>query len=275
MISKLDSKPEKGWRKSLYIIIFDADTKLGKLFDVTLIIAISLSVLVVMLDSIVDIRTEYGELLKIAEWTFTAIFTVEYILRLLCVKIPSKYALSFFGIIDILAILPTYLSLFLPGTQYLTAIRILRLLRIFRVLKLVKYLDEANYLSAALIASRRKISVFLFAVIMLSIFAGSLIYVIEGQENGFTSIPTSIYWAIVTLSTVGFGDLAPATALGKFIASMIMILGYGIIAVPTGIVSYEMAKVKQNPKTCSNCDLKIHEEDATFCKNCGTKLIPS
>tara|TARA_R110000868_G_scaffold304437_22_gene565432 strand:- start:9392 stop:10216 length:825 start_codon:yes stop_codon:yes gene_type:complete len=272
MIPQFDNKPQNGWRRDLYIIIFDADTKLGKAFDVALILAISLSVLVVMLDSISSVRSEYGVLLKIAEWAFTFIFTVEYILRLICLRIPSKYALSFFGIIDILAILPTYLSLLMPGTHYLTAIRILRLLRIFRVLKLVKYLNEANYLSTALIASRRKISVFLFAVIMLSIFAGSLIYVIEGQENGFTSIPTSIYWAIVTLSTVGFGDLAPATALGKLIASIIMIMGYGIIAVPTGIVSYEMSRVNQNKKVCSNCNLKEHEEDAVFCKNCGVRL---
>lgn len=272
MIKSFDNKPEKGWRRSLYIVIFDAEKGLGKAFDIALIIAISLSVLVVMLDSITEVRSEYGELLRIAEWAFTIIFTIEYILRLICVRFPSKYAFSFFGIIDILAILPTYLSLFLPGTHYLTAIRILRLLRIFRVLKLVKYLNEANYLSTALIASRRKISVFLFAVIMLAIFAGSLIYVIEGQENGFTSIPTSIYWAIVTLSTVGFGDLAPVTALGKLIASIIMILGYGIIAVPTGIVSYEMARINQGGKKCRSCNLDEHANDADFCKKCGIKL---
>lgn len=270
--TQFNNKPESGWRKSLYEIIFDADSGLGKFFDVALIIAISLSVLVVMIDSVSSIRSEHGELLKIAEWTFTIIFSVEYLLRMICVKRPSKYAFSFFGIIDILAILPTYLSLFLPGTQYLTAIRILRLLRIFRVLKLVKYLDEANYLSTALVASRRKISVFLFAVIMLAIFAGSLIYVVEGQENGFTSIPTSIYWAIVTLSTVGFGDIAPETGLGKLITAIIMILGYGIIAVPTGIVSYEMARVNQEKKRCTKCSFKEHDLDAKFCKICGETL---
>ena len=227
-----DNIPVKeNWRKKLYIIIFEAETRLGKLFDVILIAAISLSVLVVMLDSMAEIRAEYGYALRITEWVFTVLFSVEFVLRLICVRQPSKYFFSFYGMIDFLAILPTYLSLFLPGTHYLTAIRVLRILRVFRVLKLVQYMKEANYLSSALIASRRKISVFLFAVIMIAIFAGSLIYVVEGQENGFTSIPTSIYWAIVTLSTVGFGDLAPQTGLGKFIATLIMILGYGIIAV--------------------------------------------
>lgn len=272
MTYSFNSKPDSGWRRKLYIIIFEADTRLGKLFDLILILAITASVLVVMLDSIVGVRSEYGEILKQAEWIFTVLFSVEYILRLICVRKPSKYIFSFYGIIDLLAILPTYLSLILPGTHYLLAIRVLRILRIFRVLKLVKYLDEANYLSTALIASRRKISVFLFAVLMVAIFAGSLIYVVEGQENGFTSIPTSIYWAIVTLSTVGFGDLAPATGLGKFIAAVIMILGYGIIAVPTGIVSYEMARVKQSPKVCTNCGESDHADDAQFCKSCGQKL---
>ncbi len=267
-----NSKPESGWRRKLYIIIFEADTRLGKFFDLVLILAITASVLVVMLDSMVGFRTNYGDFLKLSEWIFTALFSVEYILRLICVKKPGKYIFSFYGIIDLLAILPTYLSLILPGTHYLLAIRVLRILRIFRVLKLVKYLDEADYLSTALIASRRKISVFLFAVLMAAIFAGSLIYVVEGQENGFTSIPTSIYWAIVTLSTVGFGDLAPATGLGKFIAAVIMILGYGIIAVPTGIVSYEMARVKQSAKVCEKCGESDHADDALFCKSCGQKL---
>ena len=267
-----DNKPVSGWRRSLYIVIFDADTKSGKLFDIVLIIAILASVLVVMLDSMIEFRQSHGQLLKIAEWVFTILFSIEYGLRLLCVRKQSKYIFSFYGIIDLLAILPTYMSLILPGTQYLIAIRILRILRIFRVLKLVKYLDEADYLKQALMASRRKISVFLFAVLMVAVFAGSLIYVVEGRENGFTSIPTSIYWAIVTLSTVGFGDIAPATALGKFIAAVIMILGYGIIAVPTGIVSYEMARVNQKPRNCSNCGSTDHDTDANFCKNCGTGL---
>ena len=272
MSYQFDNKPVSGWRRSLYIIIFDAETRAGKFFDVSLIIAILGSVLVVMLDSMATFRESHGQLLKTAEWVFTVLFSIEYGLRLICVKKQSKYIFSFYGIIDLLAILPTYVSLILPGTQYLIAIRVLRILRIFRVLKLVKYLDEADYLKQALFASRRKISVFLFAVLMVAIFAGSLIYVVEGKENGFTSIPTSIYWAIVTLSTVGFGDIAPATALGKFIAAVIMVLGYGIIAVPTGIVSYEMARVNQKTRTCGNCGSTEHDTDANFCKNCGHNL---
>lgn len=272
MIKSFGNKPGSGWRRKLYSIIFDADTFTGKLFDVILIVAISVSVVVVMLDSIAEIRSEYGHILRFAEWVFTILFTVEYLIRIICVRSPRKYIFSFYGIIDVLAVLPTYLSLFLPGTQYLLAIRVLRILRIFRVLKLVKYLDEANYLTQALAASRRKISVFLFAVIMIAIFAGSLIYVVEGQENGFTSIPTSIYWAIVTLSTVGFGDIAPVTALGKFIAALIMVMGYGIIAVPTGIVSYEMARIGKEPRVCPNCNSTDHENDAIHCKKCGAKL---
>lgn len=267
-----NSHPSKGWRKQLFIIIFGAETKWGKFFDVLLIAAISLSVLVVMLDSIATLNAAYGELFKTAEWIFTILFTVEYLIRIIAVKDPKKYIFSFFGVIDFLAIIPTYISIFLPGTEYLLAIRVLRILRVFRVLKLVKYLNEAEYISQALIASRRKITVFLFAVIMLAIFAGSLLYVVEGQENGFTSIPTSIYWAIVTLSTVGFGDITPMTTLGKFIAAIIMVLGYGIIAVPTGIVSYEMARAQTTPRKCSRCGFSDHDQDAGFCKKCGEAL---
>lgn len=274
MRDSFDNRPDSGWRRKLYTVIFDADTFAGKLFDVVLIAAISISVIVVMFDSMVEIRSEHGDLLRFAEWFFTILFSLEYLVRIICVKSPRKYIFSFYGVIDVLAVLPTYLSLFLPGTQYLLTIRVLRILRIFRVLKLVKYLDEANYLTQALAASRRKISVFLFAVIMIAIFAGSLIYVVEGQENGFTSIPTSIYWAIVTLSTVGFGDIAPVTALGKFIAALIMVLGYGIIAVPTGIVSYEMARIGKKPRICPNCEATDHDKDAVHCKKCGAKLSP-
>jgi voltage-gated potassium channel len=272
MKEPFDNKPGSGWRRKLYTVIFDADTFAGKFFDVLLIIAISLSVLVVMMDSMATFRAEHGKLLRFAEWFFTILFSIEYLIRVICVRSPRRYIFSFYGIIDILAVLPTYLSLVLPGTQYLLTIRVLRILRIFRVLKLVKYLDEANYLTKALAASRRKISVFLFAVIMIAIFAGSLIYVVEGQENGFTSIPTSIYWAIVTLSTVGFGDIAPVTALGKFIAALIMVLGYGIIAVPTGIVSYEMARLNKDQIICPNCEFPDHDQDAVHCKKCGAKL---
>lgn len=265
-------EPGGGWRKRLFTIIFGTETKAGKLFDMVLIAAISLSVLVVMLDSIAEIRTQFGPQFKSVEWFFTILFTIEYALRLLSVKKPLKYVFSFYGIIDFLATIPTYLSILLPGTQYLLAIRVIRILRVFRVLKLVQYMNEAEYLVKALVASRRKILVFLFAVTMIAIFAGSLLYVIEGQENGFTSIPTSIYWAIVTLSTVGFGDITPATPLGKFITAVIMILGYGIIAVPTGIVSYEMGRVQPTPRTCESCKSTDHEADAAFCKKCGHKL---
>ena len=275
MKASIENRPESGWRRKLYTVIFGADTTGGKVFDVILIIAISISVLVVMLDSMEEVQAKFGNELRIAEWIFTFIFTIEYLIRIICVRSKRRYIFSFYGIIDLLAVLPTYLSLLLPGTQYLLAIRVLRILRIFRVLKLVKYIDEANYLKSALAASRRKISVFLFAVVMIAIFAGSLIYVVEGHENGFTSIPTSIYWAIVTLSTVGFGDIAPVTALGKFIAALIMVLGYGIIAVPTGIVSYEMARINKEPVKCPNCETTGHDQDAVHCKKCGTKLFPS
>ena len=264
--------PAKGWRRTLYTVIFGTETKWGKYFDVVLIVAISVSVLIVMLDSIVEIREQFGPQFKVLEWIFTVLFTIEYAVRIISIKHPTKYIFSFYGVIDLLATIPTYISIFLPGTQYLLAIRVIRILRVFRVLKLVQYLNEAEYLKEALVASRRKIMVFLFAVIMAAIFSGSLLYVVEGQQNGFTSIPISIYWAIVTLSTVGFGDITPVTALGKFITTIIMILGYGIIAVPTGIVSYEMGRVQQNPRICSQCKSKDHENDADFCKKCGHKL---
>lgn len=272
MFTQKQLEPAKGRREQLFIIIFGTETKWGRLFDVALILAISLSVLVVMLDSIVSVREQHGPLFKSLEWFFTILFTLEYLLRVFSVKKPHQYIFSFFGVIDFLATIPTYISIFIPGTEYLLAIRVLRILRVFRVLKLVQYLNEAEYITRALSASRRKISVFLFAVVMIAIFAGSLLYVVEGQENGFTSIPTSIYWAIVTLSTVGFGDITPVTPLGKFIAAAIMILGYSIIAVPTGIVSYEMARVKTPPRICPSCKTKDHDLDALFCKKCGHKL---
>ena len=265
-------EPASGWRKKLFVVIFGTETKWGRIFDVVLILAIAASVFVVMLDSIVSIREQHGPLFKTLEWFFTLLFTLEYFIRILSVKEPEKYVFSFFGVIDFLATIPTYISIFVPGAEFLLAIRVLRILRVFRVLKLVQYLNEAEYLSKALIASRRKISVFLFAVMMIAIFAGSLLYVVEGQQNGFTSIPTSIYWAIVTLSTVGFGDITPMTPLGKFIAALIMVMGYGIIAVPTGIVSYEMGRVNPKPRVCSSCGSEDHDADAEFCKKCGQKL---
>jgi len=267
-----NTTPNKGWRNRLFIVIFGAETKWGKFFDIILIVAISFSVLIVMLDSIASLRSAYGEFFKTSEWFFTILFSVEYILRIIAVKEPRKYIFSFFGLIDFLAIIPTYISLFLPGTEYLIAIRVLRILRVFRVLKLVKYLHEAQYINKALIASRRKILVFLFAVLLLAIFAGSIIYVVEGQENGFSSIPISIYWAIVTLSTVGYGDIIPVTPFGQLISAVIMILGYAIIAVPTGIVSYEMARMQHVQRVCAKCKFTDHDFDAEYCKICGSEL---
>ncbi|MGK7368817.1 MAG: ion transporter [Candidatus Halalkalibacterium sp. M3_1C_030] len=269
-------KPHQGWRRKLYTIIFEADTPAGKLFDVVLIGSIILSVIAVMLDSVSTIRQDYGKQLYIIEWFFTLLFTIEYIMRIICVDNKRGYIFSFFGIVDFLAIIPTYIGFFVPASRYLLVIRSLRILRIFRVLKLVQYVNEANFLKEALKASRRKIFVFLFAVLTLVVIAGSLMYVIEGAENGFTSIPRSIYWAIVTLTTVGFGDIAPQTGLGQALASMIMILGYGIIAVPTGIVSYEMANTLKSQvisPECPQCHKKRHEIDANFCNQCGAKLL--
>ena len=270
---KLTSNESKD---KLYRIIFESDTPQGKLFDVILIVSILLSVIVVMLDSVKRINVSYGMLLYGIEWFFTILFTIEYILRLFCSKRPVGYALSFFGVVDLLAILPTYGSLLIPGSRYLIVIRILRVLRIFRILKLVQYVSEAGLLMRALYASRRKIIVFLFTVLTLVVIFGSLMYVIEGKENGFTSIPRSIYWAIVTLTTVGYGDISPKTNLGQTIAAFVMILGYAIIAVPTGIVTVELSRakeIKDSNKLCPRCNRRDHEPDANFCKNCGEKLI--
>ncbi len=266
------------FRKKLFIIIFESDTKLGKLFDVVLIISILLSVFAVMLDSMKPIRKEYGDILYIIEWFFTILFTIEYIARLYCLEKSNRYARSFYGIIDLLAIVPTYLSIILPGSQYFLVIRILRVLRIFRVLKFVQYIGEASLLKEAMIASRRIITVFLFTVLTLVVILGSLMYLIEGEKHGFTSIPRSIYWSIVTLTTVGYGDISPQTPLGQTLASFIMIVGYGIIAVPTGIVTVEMSNIsqrqnaKRSKKICVDCGLTAHEDDAKFCKRCGSKL---
>lgn len=263
------------WQATLYEVIFKADTPAGKLFDVALIVAIGASVLVVMLDSVGFVNNEYGRLFYIAEWVFTILFTMEYILRLSCVRQPMQYATSFFGIVDLLAILPTYLSIFFPGSQYLLVIRVLRVLRIFRVFKLVQYLSEARLLIRALGASRRKIIVFLFTVLSLVVVFGSLMYLIEGSKNGFTSIPRSIYWAIVTMTTVGYGDISPKTNLGQALSSVIMILGYGIIAVPTGIVTVELTRAHKAigaELKCLECHADGHDGDAVYCKYCGGEL---
>jgi voltage-gated potassium channel len=260
--------------RKLHGVIFEADTKAGKLFDVFLILFILASVLVVMLDSVASINARYGEYLYLLEWFFTIIFSIEYILRILAVYKPHKYAFSFYGIVDFLAIVPTYFSLLFPGSQYLLMIRLLRALRIFRVLKLVQYLSEAKHLSQAIKASRRKISIFLLTVFTAASILGSLMYLIEGSENGFTNIPKSIYWAIVTLTTVGYGDISPQTPLGQAVASIIMILGYSIIAVPTGIITMEMGRTQEavNMQSCHSCGAEGHDVDAVYCKYCGKKI---
>ncbi len=262
-------------RARLHEIIFEADTPAGKGFDVLLMASIAASVIMVMLDSVSSIRQAYGQLLYLGEWFFTLLFTLEYILRLYCVGRPLAYATSFFGVVDILAVLPTYLSIFFPGTQYFLVIRVLRVLRIFRVLKLVKYVGETRLLMQALRASRRKITVFLFAVLTTVIIFGSFMYLIEGAANGFTSIPRSIYWAVVTLTTVGYGDISPQTAFGQTLAAIIMIIGYGIIAVPTGIVTAELTQVYKrsvSTQACTQCSAEGHDTDAKFCKYCGSTL---
>jgi len=262
------------WRDILHEIIFEADTPAGKWFDILLIVSILASVLAVMLDSVGGINKQYGTLLYSIEWFFTILFTIEYILRLACVDRPLLYAKSFFGVVDLLAIIPTYISLLIPGSEYFLVIRILRILRIFRVLKLVQYVSEALLLMKALRASSRKIIVFLFTVLTLVIIFGSMMYLIEGAENGFTSIPRSIYWAIVTLTTVGYGDISPQTNFGQMLAAGIMILGYSIIAVPTGIVTVELSHLssKKTTQACKNCSAEGHDKDAGFCKYCGTQL---
>ncbi len=264
-------------RELLWGIIFKTDTPSGKAFDECLLICIFLSVLAVLLESVTPIRETYGLLLRDIEWTFTILFTIEYVLRLFAVRSPIRYATSFYGVVDLLAILPTYLSLFFIGTQSLIVIRALRLLRIFRVLKLVHFLEEAHLLFGALKASCRKIIVFLGTVLTLLIIIGSLMYLIEGEEHGFTSIPLSIYWAIVTMTTVGYGDIAPQTVLGKMLASLVMITGFSIIAVPTGLVTAEFSTILNKGGTISNqacpkCAAEGHEPDAKHCKFCGTGL---
>ena len=262
-------------RNRLHEIIFEADTPAGKLFDVALILGIIASVAVVMLDSVADLASQYGQWFLVLEWGFTLMFTAEYILRLSCIGRPSQYARSFYGVVDLLSILPSYVSLFIPGGKYLLVIRILRLLRVFRVLKLVQYVGESNYLQRALWASRRKIVVFLLSVFLLMIIFGSVMYIVEGGDNGFTSIPRSIYWAVVTMTTVGYGDISPQTSLGQAIASLVMILGYGIIAIPTGIVTAELTHgTHVSTQSCLECSAEGHDMNAKHCKYCGASLQP-
>ncbi len=263
------------WRLWLYETIFETETFAGRWFDILLILSIILSVIAVMLDSVGSIRVQWGRTLYVLEWAFTLFFTVEYLLRLISIGRPRKYATSFWGIIDLLAIIPTYISLVIPHSKFLLVIRIIRMLRIFRVLKLLRYMGEAQQLRAAIQASRHKIVVFLFAVLALVIIIGSIMYIVEGEKNGFTSIPRSIYWSIVTLTTVGYGDISPKTDLGQMLAALVMMLGYCILAVPTGIVTVEMTQVMKNKATdqaCPDCSAQGHDLDAHHCKYCGARL---
>lgn len=265
-------------KQNLYEIIFEADTRAGKAFDIVLLITIVLSVIVVSLDSVETLSNEYRLYFSLLEWIFTLLFSFEYILRLYSVKKPLKYVFSFFGIIDFLAVIPTYLSLIFVGSHYLIVIRTLRLLRVFRVLKLVRYVGAAQSLEMAFKKSKAKIIVFLEVVITLVVIIGAVMYLIEGPQNGFTSIPKSIYWAIVTVTTVGYGDVAPHTVLGQSLASLLMIVGYAIIAVPTGIITAETMlssrkeKIRYNTQVCQSCQYDQHDDDAQFCKMCGEKL---
>lgn len=258
------------WRR----VIFDHDTRAGNLFDVVLIVAILGSVAVVILDSLSGLSARAHQVLMVLEWIFTILFTIEYGLRLWCAADRRRYARSFYGIVDVAATLPTYISLLFPAGRFLALVRILRVLRVFRVLKLTEYVSEANVILEALRGSRAKITVFMFTVVTAVTVVGSLMYLIEGPEHGFANIPVSMYWAIVTLTTVGYGDIAPATPLGQMLASFLMILGYAIIAVPTGIVTMEMQKASLVPRgvTCGNCGRERHDGDAKFCKECGTAL---
>lgn len=277
-----EHKIQSGWKNTLHEIIYEADTPLGKLFDIVLVALILLSVILVMLESVKEIDLNFHEVLLALEWVVTIFFTLEYIARLVSIKKPWKYVFSFYGIIDLISTIPLYLSYILAGSQVLLAIRAFRLLRIFRILKLVKFMGEASQLKAALKASRTKIAVFIYVVLILSVIMGTAMYLIESDEAGFTSIPRSIYWTIVTLTTVGYGDIAPQTNLGQFLATVIMILGYGIIAVPTGIVTVEFSRhgkgvqgksiVHTNTQACPSCAAEGHRDDATHCYNCGELL---
>jgi voltage-gated potassium channel len=267
-------RPASGWRRAVYTVIFEADTRAGRAFDIALVWAILTSVAVVMLDSVATMSARYGTLFDVLEVTFTLLFSVEYLLRLLCVRRPLRYARSALGIIDLLAIVPTYLALLFPAFQTVINVRVLRLLRIFRILKLGAYVAEFRALSTALVASRRKILVFLCFVLTIVLVLGSLMYVVEGPEHGFTSVPVSMYWAITTITTVGFGDITPKTDLGRLIASLIMLIGWGTLAVPTGIVSAELTarRLGSRPlatRTCQACLSKGHDARAKYCSDCG------
>ncbi len=268
-------RPAHGWRRKLYIVIFEADTPAGLLFDQLLLVAILASVTVVMIDSTIEASSRYHATLNALEWFFTVLFTVEYIARLLCVDFRLRYARSFFGIVDLISFLPTYLAVLVPELRALMDVRVLRMLRVFRILKLTKYLAEYQLLGAALRDSRRKIAVFLSTVVLIVVTLGTVMYVIEGPANGFTSIPVSIYWAVSTMTTVGFGDIVPQTGAGRAIATVMMLMGWGVLAVPTGIVTAEMTSQRLRAVTargCSQCGTADHAADARFCRVCGTRL---
>jgi len=265
------------WRRRLYEIIFEADTPGGKLFDIALLVAILLSVLAVVLESVVEIASRHGLALRIAEWTFTLVFSVEYVLRIVSLRKPGRYIFSFLGIVDLLSFLPSFIGLLVPGAHALTVVRALRLLRIFRILKLARYMNELTAMLQALRRSQFKITVFLMAVLILVLILGTLMYVVEGEAAGFTSIPRGIYWAIVTITTVGYGDITPRTVLGQALAAMAMIIGYSLIIIPAAIFSMEMvqaARKQVTTQTCPECVREGHDVDATHCKYCGTELNP-
>ncbi|MFM2640152.1 ion transporter [Vibrio chagasii] len=265
----------KPLKHHLYVIIFGTHTPAGRAFDISLIIAILASLLVLILESIPNVMTEWSQELRYIEYTFTALFTIEYLLRLYCSPKPKSYATSFYGVVDLLAILPTYLAIIFPGASFMGVVRLLRVMRIFRILKLVRYLQDSNILLRSLLMARRKILIFFSTVGILVVIFGALIFVIEGPENGFTSIPHSIYWAIVTITTVGYGDMVPQTAIGKAIASLTMLLGYSILAVPTGIITAELSNEMNSHKElvkCPNCNRSGHDSDAIYCKHCASEL---
>jgi len=268
-------RPAAGWRRKLYVVIFESDTRVGLLFDQILLVAILASVTVVMLDSVASSASGYHRLLAQLEWLFTALFTIEYVARLICVERPWRYARSFYGIVDLVSVLPTYLAIFLPGLHALIDVRVLRMLRVFRILKLTQYLAEYQLLATTLRNSRRKIAVFLSAVLMIVVTLGTVMYVVEGPANGFTSIPVAVYWAITTMTTVGFGDITPQTDFGRFVASVMMLMGWGVLAVPTGIVTAEMTSQRLRPaggRVCAQCGARDHAGDARFCRACGAGL---
>lgn len=272
-----DKAKKTDWRAKIHEIIYEADTPMGHLFDIILFILIIISVILVMLESVKAIDLKYHDILLSLEWVITIFFTIEYIARIISIRKPFKYIFSFYGIIDLISTIPLYLSYIVTGSQVFLAVRALRLLRVFRILKLVQFLGEASQLSRALRASRAKIAVFIYVVLILSVIMGTVMYLVESDEAGFTSIPRSIYWAIVTLTTVGYGDIAPQTSLGQLIATLVMILGYGIIAVPTGIVTAEFskqekAKIHINTSSCSTCSAEEHRDNASHCYNCGSKI---